>query len=231
MLKRNKEYIQKNLYEKNNKIYTKVKTIVEIPKIFEDKNMLVIDKKVSYYGVCAIIMDDYYSVSCIPTLITCNPLTITEVEKEDSSYIQLIFAEDSEFIDNKSIIRHKLLSYNLFDLFFSQGKLPWYVEYEDVLKILDNLPLYAESNLGDNFISNEILTSFITRLKENPAVFLRQTNITDREKYTYVDLEDPYYSMNSTVNKIGGSYFNEGLVSALVEKEKSPTKLENLVRR
>jgi len=34
----------------------------------------------------------------------------------------------------------------------------------------------------------------------------------------------------STLNKLAGNYYTESLVSALVQKEKEPTKLEMLVR-
>jgi hypothetical protein len=82
--------------------------------------------------------------------------------------------------------------------------------------------------LGDNWIANELVVSFITRYKENKAIFHRQK--VD-EEYDFVDLNNVYYSAISTLNKLAGNYFSESLVSALVQKEKEPTKLEMVVRK
>jgi len=63
-------------------------------------------------------------------------------------------------------------------------------------------------------------------LKKDKTQFYRQGS----GEYEYVDLMSPYYSMTSTTAKISGGHFQQGLTSAIVQKEKSPTKLETLVR-
>ncbi len=121
-----------------------------------------------------------------------------------------------------------MLSYNLFENFFIYAKAPWFIGYDDLIKIMDNLVSYANSNLGDNFIASELVTSFIARTKKDKSVFLRQDPTATPE---FVDLTNVYFSALSTLNKVAGNYFTEGLTSALVQKEVTPTKLENLVRR
>ncbi|NTW91814.1 MAG: hypothetical protein HGA35_07815 [Erysipelotrichaceae bacterium] len=121
-----------------------------------------------------------------------------------------------------------MLSYNLFENFFIYAKAPWFVDYEDLIKVMDNLYQYSNSNLGDNFVATELVTSFIARTKKDKTVFLRQDPTAQAE---YVDLTNVYYSALSTLNKVAGNYFTEGLTSALVQKEKEPTRLENLVRQ
>jgi hypothetical protein len=231
-LTRDPEFIKSKMYSiksiGDNRLMTSEKTIIEFPKYYEDKGLLKIEKTVTLYAIFAIIIDNKYSVSLIPTTINTKPLLINEVEREDGIYYQFIYGKNTAIIDNMITIRNKLLSYDLFDSFFMLNKIPWFMEYEDMLRILDNLPKYGESNLGANLISNEIIVSFITRQRQDPIKFYRQD--TSKE-HMYVDLNDVFYSVMSNVSRLGGSYFNDSLISAINQKEKEPTKLTNLVRR
>lgn len=227
-MKRDKDFIQSQIYIKDGKIYTKEKTIIEFPKWYENKELLDIQDVTYLYGVFAIIIGDKYSVSVIPTLINTSPIIIREVERENGTYIQFVYGKDDVLIDNTNVVKKDLLSYNLFENFFIYAKCPWFIEYEDLIKILDNLYPYSNSNLGNNFVASELVTSFIARTKKDKTVFLRQDPNAHAE---YVDLTNVYFSALSTLNKVAGNYFTEGLTSALVQKEKEPTNLENLVRR
>ena len=227
-MKRDKDFIQSQIYVKDGKIYTKEKTIIEFPKWYENKELLDIQDVTYLYGVFAIIIGDKYSVSVIPTLINTTPIIIREVERENGTYIQFVYGKDDVLIDNTTIAKKDLLSYNIFENLFIYAKTPWFIEYEDLIKILDNIYPYSNSNLGNNFVATELVTSFIARTKKDKSVFLRQDPNAQAD---YVDLTNVYFSALSTLNKVAGNYFTEGLTSALVQKEKEPTKLENLVRR
>lgn len=227
-MKRDKDFIQSQIYIKDGKIYTKEKTIIEFPKWYENKELLDIQDVTYLYGVFAIIIGDKYSVSVIPTLINTSPIIIREVERENGTYIQFVYGKDDVLIDNTTIAKKDLLSYNIFENLFIYAKTPWFIEYEDLIKILDNIYPYSNSNLGNNFVATELVTSFIARTKKDKTVFLRQDPNAQAD---YVDLTNVYFSALSTLNKVAGNYFTEGLTSALVQKEKEPTKLENLVRR
>lgn len=226
-MKRNSEFVASKLYTKDGKIYCKEKCIIEFPKWYQDKDLASIQEVAYIYGIFSIIIGDQYSVSVIPTLIATVPIMVNEVERNGVTYIQFLYGKDDPIIDNTKAVKHDILSYNFFETFYMYARIPWYIEYEDLLRIMDNLPKYAKSNVGDNFISNELTTSFITRNKDNKQEFFRQGN---GKGYEYVDLMNVYYSALSTTNKIAGNYFQESLVSAIVQKEKQPTKLENLVR-
>lgn len=227
-MKRDKAFIESKLYIKDDKIYTKEKTIIEFPKWYENKELLDIQDVTYLYGIFAIIIDNKYSVSIIPTLINTTPIIIREVERDNGIYTQFVYGKDDILIDNTNVVKKDLLSYNLFENFFIYAKAPWFIEYEDLIKILDNLYSYSNSNLGNNFVASELVTSFIARTKKDKTVFLRQNPSAEAD---YVDLTNVYFSALSTLNKVAGNYFTEGLTSALVQKEVAPTRLENLVRQ
>jgi hypothetical protein len=228
MLKRNKDFISSKLYTKDGKIYCKEKCTIEFPKWYEDKELATIQDSVQFYGVFAIIIGDQYSVSIIPTLCQTTPIMVREIEREGIVYNQFIYGKDDCILDNVNVVKVEILSYNFFETYYMYARAPWYIEYEDLVRIMDNLPGYAKSNVGDNYISNEVVTSFITRSKADKKVFFRQNGT---KGFEYVDLLSPYFSSLSTVNKLGGNYFTNSLVSAIVQPETSTTKLEEHVRQ
>ena len=125
------------------------------------------------------------------------------------------------------VVKHTIESYNLFETFFMRAREPWYVEYEDLVKIMDNLVPYAKSNVGDSHISSELVVSYITRDKSNHKKFYRQ--VEGKVKYEYIDLMNVYSSVFSTTNRLAGGYFTNGMVSSLVQPSKTVSKIETLV--
>lgn len=226
-LTRNASYINNLLFTKDNKVYCKEKITIEFPKWYEDKNLLEKSDVNYLYGVFSIISGDNYSVSIIPTLLTTIPIVIKEIDRDGVLYTQFVYGKGDCVILNTEVIKNDGLAYNFFDNFMINARVPWFIEYEDLVKVMDNLLKYAKSNLGSNYIANELVSSFICRKKSDKRVFHRQAL---KEDYSFVDLNNVYYSALSTVSRLGGNYFKESLTSALVQKESSPTKLENLVR-
>lgn len=227
-MKRDSGTIQKKLKVIDGKVYTSEKTIIEFPSWYQDKKFVSIEDVNYIYGIFAIIIGDSYSISRIPTMIPTVPIMVNEVDRDGETYIQYVYGKDDCIIENTTIVQNKLLSYTYFEAFFMYARIPWFVDYEDLLYITDNLVKYAGSEVGGNFIANELLTSFVTRVKENKEVFYRQKQ---KGEYSYIDLMNVYYSALNTVSRIGGNRFNDSIVSALVQKETSPTQLENIVRK
>ena len=224
---RDAKQISSQLYTKGEKIYCKQKTIIEFPKWYEDKELASIQEVAYIYGIFAIIIGDKYSVSVIPTLIPTIPILVNEIEREEVIYTQFVYGKDDCIIENINVVKHDILSYNFFETYFMYAREPWYVEYEDLIKIMDNLVPYAKSNVGDSHISSELVVSYITRSKGNRKQFYRQ--VEGKSKYEYVDLMNVYSSVFSTTNRLAGGYFTNGMVSSLVQPSKTVSKIETLV--
>lgn len=228
MLTRDPAYVKSQLFYKGNAIHCKEKAIIEYPVWYEDKELAKNKETVSFYGIAAIIVGDKYSVVLIPTMLVSSPIAVGEVERNGEKYRQLLFGKGDCIINSKTVVQYPLLSYTLFENFYMRTKEPWFVEYEDLVKIMDNLVPFAGSNVGDNFIANELITSFITRSAEDKKKFYRE--VGGKGKYVYVDLMNVYHSAIGTVNKLAGNYFSNAVTSAIVQKNKGETKLERHLR-
>jgi len=226
-MKRDPKFISSMLYRKNGKIYCKEKCTIEFPKWYINKELAKIEEQSKVYGIFAICIGDKYSVSVIPTLCYTVPILVNEIEKDDMEYVQFVYNKDDPIIDNELSIKHELLSYYFFEGYFMYARVPWYIEYEDLVRIMDNLPKYANSNVGGVWIANELLVSFITRFSKDKLEYHRQHI---KEPFDFVELMNVFYSVKSPTLKLGGNYFNNALVSGIVQKTKSETKLDKLAR-
>lgn len=227
-MKRDKDYIKSVIIKKDDGYYATKKTIIEFPKWYQDKGLYEISDNTFLYGIFAMIVDDKYSVSRIPTVMNTTPLMVKEIDRDGETYIQLIYGPGDRVINSQNVLMQPFLSYEYFNGFYMLAKIPWFIDYEDLIFTMDNTVKYAGNNLGSNNVGNEVLPTFISRQQKDKRMFHR-TNPTG--KPYFVGLMDVRYSALSTINKQAGNYPEESLVSALIIKEEKPTTLENHVRR
>jgi hypothetical protein len=235
--KRNPEAVKKQLVENaSGEILTKVNCKIQIPKRFVDRGLGEAGITTFSYGCFPIILVDTneYSLLNINALIELNPSKTTPLEIDEEEYIEFYFDANTVVIKSTTLVRRDTMMFNVFDEFVFKGKIPWYVDYTDLGKLFDTADIFAGSNVGKNPEVIEFIASMITRPKSDFTKYLRATAKsyadTESDKIGYVPLSSVYYSVNSTVNKIAGAYFQEGVVSALVTPSKEVQKIEKILR-
>lgn len=208
---------------------------IQVPKRFEDRDLASIGNDTYIYGIYALILEDgSYTVSNIMAMVKINPFKILEVKIDEVSYYEFYFEANSIMVETTHLVRRNLLMFNVIDEFLFQGNVPWYIEYEDLGKILDTSEFHADSKVGQNFEVTELIASFLARVKENRVQYYR-TSIEDysdlkTNKPVFVALKSVFYSATNTLNKLAGSYFNDGVVSALVTPTQNVERIESLLR-
>ena len=90
---------------------------------------------------------------------------------------------------------------------------------------------YANSNIGTNSIIFEIISAIISRNSNDKTIYWRHSlNQGSKDNMEYIGLSNIYYAFDSTGAKIIGSYFEPGLVNAVMNKEKTPTETVKVLR-
>ena len=150
------------------------------------------------------------------------------------SYYEFYFEANSILIETTHLVRRNLLMFNVLDEFMFQGNVPWYIEYEDLGKLLDTSEYHADSRVGQNYEVTELIASFLARKKDDRTKYYRTVieNFADLKKTppVFVALKSVFYSATNTLNKLAGSYFNDGVVSALVTPTQNVERIESLLR-
>ena len=232
-LKRNSSVIKNKFKNIKDITVTTDDILVMFPEKFISKKLCDIGADVRVIGIYAII--DYYnnySIVNAPIMQRLLPNNISDVEVNGKPYKLLSFDKDSVFLATNKLVVADNFVYNLFEDLFLNGNIPWYLNYKDVVNMFAESKKYANSNIGNDLMAFEILTSIISRSQSDKKVYYRQTldKVKEDTMPAYVGPNDIYYSYDNTGAKILGNYFGEGLISAIVDKEKETSATAEVLR-
>lgn len=235
MLKRNPLLIKSIFYTQNDAVFCKKKCKIQIPKRYIDIGLGKIDDDIQILGCFAIILEpsNEYAVFNINGLVNIKPESTSLVKVGEDDYYEFHFDVGSIFISSTDILQLDTLIYEILNEFFLKGKVPWFIEYEDLGKIFSTAKHYAGSAMGDYLITIEILTSIVGKYTKDKTKYIR-SNISKysdvKNNVSFIRLTDVAYSVHSTINKLVGPYFNESITSALTNETKSIEKIEEVLR-
>ena len=205
---------------------------VMFPTRYINSKLCIMGSNIKVIGLYAIIdYNNNYSVVNAPIIQNLLPNNISDVEVEGVEYKLLNFDKNNVFLPTNKLIVSDNFIYNMFEELFIKGNIPWYVSYEDLSNIFIESKKYTNSNIGNNSMALEILTAIVSRDPSNKKTYYRQ--ILDKiknENPSYVGLNNLYYSFDNTGAKILGSYFGDGIVAAIVDKEKKTSKTAEILR-
>jgi acid stress-induced BolA-like protein IbaG/YrbA len=222
-----------NFKEKDNRLYALKPCSIQIPKRFSDRNLAGISTDVFIYGIYALIVEDKYAVSNVTAMVQINPTKITTVKVKGTEYHNFQFDAGTAVISNLDVVKRNLLIYNVLDEFIIKGKIPWYLNYDDLGQLFDRAKNYADSNVGLVPEIFELIVSMISRTHQDRTKYFR-TSINSpadiNKTPEYVALSSVFYSSTNTLNKLAGNYFSDGVASALVTPTEETERLETLLR-
>lgn len=187
------------------------------------------------YGLFPIILENgSYSVCNVNAIIELDPFKTLVVTLGDTDYHEFYFEPGSVIIKSLDLVQREAMMFNVMDEFIFKGKIPWYVEYDDLGHLFDTAKQHANSNVAQNPEVIEFIASLITRSKQDRTKYIR--NVAEKysdfslDKIDYIPLSNVFYSAHSTVNKLAGSYFNDGVISALVTPSENVEQIEKILR-
>jgi len=234
--KREPKIIKSLITVKGNTWVAKERMFILFPTKYEDRGLSLIDTTCSVFGVISISNEkNQYSILTVSTQITITPDEIEEVTIDDKVYYRLTIEAGNNLIDDVNLIVKPDNTYGIFELFLVTGYIPWYLTYNDVFKLFETSPKYTGSKLDAYWVVIKLLIAISARDRDNPKLQFRQSinnaNDLDVKPILWVGIKNIYYSFNSTLSKIGGSYMKAGMISAIVNPEKQATDFENVVRK
>lgn len=208
---------------------------IQIPARFNDRGLAQVGTDTYIYGIFALILEDgSYTVCNVNSMFKISPSRILTVNIRDVAYFEFHFDAGDVVFVSTDLVKRDVLIYNVFDEIFFKGNVPWYLEYEDLGKIFDTSKSYAASNVGQNYETIELIASLVTRAADDRTKYYR-TILESRgdlkaKPPAYIPLKSVFYAVTNTFNKLAGSYFSDGVVSALVNPSTTTSRIETLLR-
>jgi hypothetical protein len=208
---------------------------IYVPARFAERQLAHIGIETQIVGIYAMVVEDkYYGVSMVNAMHRIEPTSTIKVTWNEDEYFQFTFEPGATVFPSVQLVRTDTLVYRIYDELISKGRVPWYLGYTELGKIFDTARHHAGANIGGNHEVTELIVSMIARDPSDRTKYYRSTiESLDELKSrppVIIPLRSVTYGATNTTNKLAGSYFQEGLVSALNSPATRVEKIEALLR-
>ena len=161
---------------------------------------------------------------------------ITSTTKfDDEEYFSFSFKAGSEVVSNLNLVRDDTLVYRVYNEITAKGHFPWFLSYEDLGKLYMTAPKHGNIVLASNNATFEMIAASITRDNRDTTKYYRYQINSMREQYTnppnFIPLRSVLYGTTNTTSRLIGSYFEEGVLSALTNPSEKTEHVESLLRQ
>lgn len=232
---RNAEKVLSTLIDLPGKpVIAKSRITIQIPARFREIGLARIGAQTYVFGLFVMILDTgEYALCNVNAYIELGPWTFEKTIIDDEEYYDLIFEPGSILFKTKDLVCRPALVYRAIDEFVFKGKVPWYVGYEDMGKLFDTAKKFTKTRADIIPSVMEFIAAYIARDKNDRSKFLREKAKTPADylkNLAWVPMRSVYWSAPGTVNKLSGAYFQDGIVSAIVNPSERVEKVESILR-
>ena len=181
-----------------------------------------------------VVQDKYYSVLIVDAMVSLKPSDINKIKIDEIPYYEFVFEPGSVVIATLDLVQDGKMLYRIYNEFFQNGKIPWFIGYEDLGNILDTSKTIAGADIGCGLEVVQLLASLVARDKSNRTKYYRTIINSKQDLITnppyFIALKNVKYSATNALDKIAGSYYEDGLISALTTPTERVEKIEQVLR-
>jgi hypothetical protein len=230
-LVRDADKVKAALHETEDGKLVAVKPVkIYIPTRFAERDLATIGIETSICGIYAMTVEDsFYGVSLVNAMIRIEPSSMMKILVDGDEYYEFEFDKGATIFPMLDLVKADALVYKIYNEIIAGGHTPWYLDYTDLALIFDTAKDHAGANIGQNHEVTELLVSMVARNPKNRHEYYRQTITNMHDLQTnppvFIPLRSVEFAASNTLNKLAGSYFSRGVVSALVTPT---TRLERL---
>ena len=227
--------IKEILREVNGQVITTAGCKVVFPVRYEIVGLAGIGSEAYFYGLFQISTLDgaYYAVHNCLSYIHSSPDSITTITIDDVPYYELTYDAGSVVINSVELLQNSSIIGKVYKEFINRGKVPAYVSYRDLNQVFNTAKEYTGKSIGDSFEILAVPISIIARNPDDINQYYREILDTvdpDKVKPIYVPASSVNFSASSALTKLTGSYFYDGVVSALNNPTEQTELIDHVLR-
>jgi hypothetical protein len=228
-LKSVSKYLKKD--EKTHTVtFTGKKLVARVPHRFSMYGFFSTEgNRVQTVGCADLVFDDKERAGLhLIAVIDTRPSSVSYETIEGTEYAVLTYYTGDLFLANTFIVKQKALIYALWTEYISMGHIPYWYEYEDILRFLDDADRLCDAALPTH---HAILSSVYTHLSRTKSDLFKYYRHTERVgDFAFVPLNSVSFGLDSTSARLQGPYFTQGLMSSLVNPNPDNKIFEDIVR-
>lgn len=208
---------------------------LHVPQKFQTKKFIDISDRVKVLASYALVLENkYFAMDSATTMFETNPSMINNIIVDDEPYFELVYEPNDLLVVKDDVLIDKELVYPVSTEFFSNGRLPWYFESEEIIAIYPNLEQFNGVDLRSNMTVYSILLSMMQRNPKDINLPFR-TAITTKDSIgklnpIHVGMNKVDLIVTGTLAKLGGPYLNPSITAALNVESTELSETEWLLR-
>lgn len=209
---------------------------IHIPERYLERDLAVLEDVSYILGCMAIITEDnYFASSSVTAKLKTEPDRIGRTVIDDVGYVELSYDKGSRIIASTNPVVIDNLPHRIYTEFFGKGKIPWFYDQDDIPVIFKNSGKYNGVTLGADPAIWEYISATLCRNPDDPTQYFRQIPNSKAMLKTkdpfFVALRNVSFGSTNVTAKLGGSYFDPGMTSALANPSDRPERFESMLRQ
>lgn len=217
-------------YEKDGSVTFTGKSLeCRIPLRYKQYGLLDIGNVVNALGLMDVIIDNKYQCSlAILAQISLAPSEIEEKTILGEPYLICKWSEHGTFLTSLDFVKNSTVTYAIYVEYITRGHRLYTIGYNDIPIVFDRLKEFTGKGIGVGRSAFELLVSHLGRAHDNLYKQYRYTDL----KYSpvIINLRSVSFAPTTTTSRLLGSYFDDGMNSALLSEQKQRQPFEDLLR-
>lgn len=236
IFKRSKARVDKALKLAGESLIAMEPLRIHIPVRFAERNLAVIEDVSYVLGFAAIITEDnYYASSMVPSMWRTEPDRVGQVVVDDIPYIELSYEKGSSVIANVNLVMVDNMIHRVWMEMYGKAKVPWYYNYEDVIRMFFGTGKYNGVKLGYDRAILEYAAAAVCRDPDDTLKFYRQRPNAKSDFLTkppvLIGLRNVALQATNFTARTAGSYSDDGLTVSLVNPSDRAERIETMLRQ
>ncbi len=207
---------------------------LHVPVRYVDKGLLVFGDETYLFGYFGILIGEEYASCQIFAMLRIKPIGQTKVNVLGVEYYEFEFPPGTVVIENTNVVLDDGLLYPAFDYFVDSAYIPWFLSYDDILRMFHQTKYFTGIALGAHRAVLELIIANIARNPAKRTEYWRQCIFTPedaRRRPAFVPYKSVLYGPKGTTARLMGAYFDTALRSALVNPSERVDPIEALLRQ
>lgn len=177
-----------------------------------------------------------YSVCNFCTQLEITPSSIEIIQINGVDHYAFVFDVGATITPDTRLVMDDAYSYLIYDEIIQKAKAPWFLNYDDVGRVMATSKSHSGITLAADNIIFEIIVATLSRdetLRTQYRERIPDLSLASFEKvpFNQVPIVSVVYAATNKMTKIMGGYIDDGMTSALTEDESPESGVVELLRK
>lgn len=202
------------------------------PKRFEESGLAEVYDEVSCIGLVGVMSGGYYACFGGLAKFIFQPGDVSETVINGTPYVVMEFEPGETVIQSLLVPIDPLITYDFFLEFIKFARIPWYIDYEKILEIIDESGSVTGSSSGSSPQVIRVILSLTCRDPNNPDLEFRYSPLLKdpNAKPLVIGMNNPGQLLTGTFARFSGGYLSDNTIAALQEGPTEITVLEEILK-